>query len=137
MPRRPPRSMRSDHRLPYTTLSRSPGQPRLPCVAEPGGVTGGGDAIFVVGVDMERRPGAVGDAHHAAALVGHQEPARAAADRAALVPDDRIVDAGAVDIAPLHRIAGVVLGDQVDAVILEPCGRAAADRKSTRLNSSH
>src|SRR3546814_15609530 len=52
----------------------------------------------------------------------------AAADRAALVPDDRIVDAGAVDIAPLHRIAGVVLGDQVDAVILEPCGRAAAHR---------
>src|SRR3546814_4790492 len=86
------------------------GQPRLPGVAEPAEVTGSGDAIFVVGVDMERRPGAVGDAHHAAALVGHQEPARAAADRAALVPDDRIVDAGAVDIAPLHRIAGVVLG---------------------------
>src|SRR3546814_1118705 len=93
-------------------------EPRLPGVAEPAEVTGSGDAIFVVGVDMERRPGAVGDAHHAAALVGHQEPARAAADRAALVPDDRIVDAGAVDIAPLHRIAGVVLGDQVDAVIL-------------------
>src|SRR3546814_5606012 len=85
-------------------------EPRLPGVAEPAEVTGSGDAIFVVGVDMERRPGAVGDAHHAAALVGHQEPARAAADRAALVPDDRIVDAGAVDIAPLHRIAGVVLG---------------------------
>src|SRR3546814_5452992 len=78
------------------------GQPRLPGVAEPAEVTGSGDAIFVVGVDMERRPGAVGDAHHAAALVGHQEPARAAADRAALVPDDRIVDAGAVDIAPLR-----------------------------------
>src|SRR3546814_11630529 len=85
------------------------------------------DLIFVIGVDMEHGPSAVGDAHHAPTLVGHQEPARAAADRAALVPDDRIVDAGAVDVAPLHRVAGVVLRDQVDAVILEP---RRYDRKS-------
>src|SRR3546814_2194802 len=74
------------------------GQPRLPGVAEPPEVAGGGDAIFVIGVDMEHGPSAVGDAHHAPTLVGHQEPARAAADRAALVPDDRIVDAGAVEV---------------------------------------
>src|SRR3546814_19292836 len=108
-------------------------EPRLPGVAEPAEVTGSGDALFVVGVDMERRPGAVGDAHHDAALAGHQEPARAAAHRAAPVPAARLFDAAAVDLAPLHRRAGVVIDAPVDDFILETCGLAPA----TRLTAQH
>ena len=103
------------------------GQPRLPGVTEPPDVGRRGDAIFVVGVDIDRRAGAVGDAEDTAALVGHQEPARGAADRAALVPDDRVVDTGAMDIAAPHGIAAIIFADQVDAIVEEPRRHPAAN----------
>lgn len=119
----PPKRRRIDPRLvmPHPQL----GQPRLPGIAEPPDIARCRNAIFIIAVQPHRRARAVGDAHHAAALVGHQETAVAKAR--ALVPDDRIVDAGAVHIAAQHRADDIQFDGPVDTVIAEP-SRSARGR---------
>src|SRR3546814_19261413 len=67
------------------------------------------------------------DLENAALLVGHEEPAGRIVDRATLVPDDRIVNSGAVDISTGWRAPRIVLDEQVRVVIGEP-GRSEERR---------
>ena len=85
-------------------------------------------AIGAVGVELGDRAGGVGLGHHRAALVGVQ-PAAVSGPRA-LVPDDRLVGAGALHIAAQQGSRAIVLGRQPLVVVEEPRGhrRAGADR---------
>src|SRR5690606_8053078 len=74
-------------------------------------------------VDLRHAPRAVRDPDHRAALIGDEPPA--VARPRAFVPDERLVDAGAVDVATEEGARGVVLGDHVGAVVEEP-GRGRA-----------
>ena len=62
-----------------------------------------GRAVFVVAVDAGHRARAVGDRDDRAALVGVE--AAAVAGAGALVPDQRLVDARAVDVAAQRGVA--------------------------------
>ena len=90
-------------------------QPLLPRVLEPADVRCAGLAKFVVGVDAEQGAGAVGDRDDAAALVGAEELAVGSAR--ALVPDDRVVASSGEHEPTLQRVAAVIFGDGVGAVI--------------------
>jgi hypothetical protein len=66
-----------------------------------------------------------------------QEPAAARADARTLVPDQRLVDAGAVDVAAQQIAAGVIFGDQRIAVVQQPrrrrAGRARPGQPAIRI----
>ena len=83
---------------------------------EAAGVGRGRDAKFVVAVDRRRIAGGIADRDDAAALVGMEEAA--VCRSRALVPDQGLVDAWAVNVAALDRGAGLVgaLGQQIGAV---------------------
>jgi hypothetical protein len=75
----------------------------------------------ILASDRKRGGGAVGDRDHRAALVDVQP---AAVGRArAFVPDQRLVRARAVHIAPDELVRGVALADHVGAIIAEPGSR--------------
>ena len=77
-----------------------PANPRLAGVLEAALVGGAGDAIFVIAVGEQGRAGGGGGLDDRPALVGVKlAPVGCAA---ALVPDQRLVHAGAVDVAHLN-----------------------------------
>src|SRR3546814_5252254 len=127
MIRRPPRSTRTDTLFPYTTLFRSAGRHRDDhgCRGEVGlGVDVEADGEHVVGPDDEADET---DRHHG---VGHAEIAehRLARESRHDVADD----------AESRQDHDVDLGvTEEPEQVLEQNRVAAADRKSTRLNSSH
>src|SRR5689334_20054924 len=75
-------------------------------------------SVFIVAVDADESSGAVGQRNDAAPLVRSHEAAIRGAGP--LILDDRLVDAGTEDEAPLQNVAAVIFGDSVDAVIREP-----------------
>jgi len=82
----------------------------------PGSGSGAGSVVVAVGRDA----GAARVAHrNDAALIVGVQPARRGCARA-LVPDQRIVDARAVHVAPQQRARAIVFGDQRVAVMKEP-----------------
>jgi hypothetical protein len=107
--------------------------PLLPRILEPAAVeavpscVGLRDAVFVIFVDAARhqRAAAVGGRDDRALRVGVEQPLGGRGDPGALVLDQRIVGAGAVDVAPQQRTGAVVLRDQVVAVIDQPGGGRA------------
>src|SRR3546814_4743514 len=117
MVRRPPRSTRTDTLFPYTTLFRSRGQ--------------GGDQVVAGG----NRPG-----HHRSPVVADQvDPVPLGVAGLADLLDQRDHVGGQVR-EPVRRaaawsgagaVAALVGGDGADPLSVQ------ADRKSTRLNSSH
>src|SRR3546814_16836547 len=116
MIRRPPRSTRTDTLFPYTTLFRSTDagdQPRSDRGAPPPGDDG-----------QAAGTGATGDLPEGA---GRPLPAPAA----------RRQRTHAIDVALRHRELPRPRGRNREPAVLAPGRDGRADRKSTRLNSSH
>jgi len=98
--------------------------------------------MFVIAVDADAGARVVAERHDAAALVGLQ-PAAVGGARA-FIPEDRRVDARAIDIAALQGVRGVVLRDEGLPVIgpphrhpaahalVEPAHRIIAERRGAR-----
>ena len=86
----------------------------------------GGDAVGVVGVDRELGPGGIAGGHDRALVIGMQVAPAGGGHRRPLVPDERLIDPGAVHIAAQQGAAAVVLGDQAIPVVDEAGGVGAA-----------
>jgi len=67
---------------------------------EPAGIGGAGDAPGIVAVVDRRRAVGVDQADDRAPLVGKRVAAAGDTERRAFVDRDRLVDAGAMDVAP-------------------------------------
>ena len=67
-------------------------------ILEPSDVGVIGNSVGIIAVDPNRGAGAVGDRGYAALPVGKQMMAAGCGHRAAVIPDQRIVDAVAVDV---------------------------------------
>jgi len=99
------------------------GQERLPGVLEPPDIAGGGDAVFIVAVDRGQRTARAAERDDAALRVGVEPVAVVRAG--ALIPDERLVLAKAVDVAPQRGAVAVDFGDEVGAVVEQPAVRRA------------
>src|SRR3546814_3450632 len=117
MIRRPPRSTRTDTLFPYTTLFRSAGS--SPTANMGGGVD-----------DRYGVRGKVFDAINKAEYLG--SPALVAN-----TPGDCAVDDGARSWLKDQVAGDCAMQDQLDAAAQRRTADHHADRKSTRLNSSH
>src|SRR3546814_1982319 len=126
MRRRPPRSTRTDTLVPYTTLFRSPARREGVAVFRRPG-----DADDLAGLVAQIRRGADGDL---AAVVEADEiiGVLALEDRVADLAGEGAVGPGQRDLLALHVAAR--RGTDGEPVM---GARPEADRKSTRLNSSH
>jgi hypothetical protein len=83
------------------------GEPRLARILEPPEVGGRRDAIVVIAVHCDCSSAGIGHRNDRATLIGDQPAAVGGA--AALIPDQRGIDAGAVDIAALGQGGGLSL----------------------------
>lgn len=102
--------------------------PGLAGILEPAGIARLGDAPRIVGVDGEDGARRVGHRDDRALAVG-REPAAVAGEIGALVPDERLVDPGAVQVAAKQRAGAVIFGDQRVAVVEELGGARASARR--------
>ena len=93
---------------------------------EPSDIGGIGDAIGVIGVDLDHIAARIGDRGDAALPVGKHVAAIGSVHRAAVIPDQRLIDPVPVDIAVDHGARAVVFRDQRIAVIEEARHPAAA-----------
>ena len=106
-------------------ISADLAQPHLAGVLEAADVGALRLAVFVVGVDADESAGAVGLRNNRAALVARQELARGRAG--AVILEDRLVDPRPEDVAMLERVAGVIIGDGIEAIVRESRRGGAGD----------
>jgi hypothetical protein len=67
-------------------------------------------------------------------MIGLDEPSGAIGHATALEHRQRVVDAGAVDIAAQHRASAVIFSNQLVAIIEEPRGTFCAAKIALFLN---